>query len=53
MSGTLGIALALLTLGSCWASYQIGKRQGESRKNLPPQDPDEATLIGEITLPPL
>jgi hypothetical protein len=25
MSGELGIALAVLTLSSCWASYALGK----------------------------
>ena len=31
MSGELGIAVALLTLGSCFASYQIGRMEEKAR----------------------
>ncbi len=31
MSGEFGIALALLTLGSCFASYQIGRWEEKTR----------------------
>jgi hypothetical protein len=31
MSGEFGIALAVLTLGSCFASYQIGRWEEKAR----------------------
>ncbi len=31
MSGEFGIALAILTLGSCFASYQIGKWEEQAK----------------------
>jgi hypothetical protein len=31
MSAEFGISLAILTLGSCWASYTIGKWEEKER----------------------
>jgi hypothetical protein len=31
MSGELGITLAIVTLGSCWASYVLGKWEEKTR----------------------
>jgi hypothetical protein len=31
MSAELGISLAFLTLGSCWASYVLGKLEEKTR----------------------